>query len=241
MNILENIHKIEKRNWWFMSRRQLVFQLFKKLNFYNNPPNILDIGCGSGANMEMLKPFGKITGIDIFPESVNYVKSLGFKVLEADAQELPLPNNSFDLVLVMDLLEHVENDEKVISEIHRVLKPSGFCIVTVPAFNLMWSPSDKTLKHYRRYSKNKLKKLVKNFIIKKIIYWNFFLFFPILLIRKFFDKYLVRKTIILGDIPNFPNIINKLLSLVLKLENKLIKQGINLPFGVSIVCLLKKR
>jgi ubiquinone/menaquinone biosynthesis C-methylase UbiE len=244
--MIKKIYNIEKKNWWFTAHRQLVFQFFKGLNFIKNPPKILDLGCGSGVTIEMLKPFAEIIGIDISSESVKHVKSLGFKAVKADAQKIPFSKNSFDLVLAMDIIEHTKNDRKTMSEIHRVLKPNGFCILTVPAFNFFWSNADIIGRHYRRYSKKMIKNLTKNFTIRKITFWNFSLFLPILIIRKFnkvFKRY--KKSnflfdVIMTDIPKLPSFINKILLFILKFENKIIEKNFYLPWGVSLVCILEK-
>jgi len=251
--LMDEIYKLEKENWWFKGRKELIFQLFDKIKI--GKLKILDVGCGSGTIMEMLKQFGELSGMDISIESVKYVKSLGFKAVKADAQKkLPFKNSFFDVVLMLDILEHLKDDEEAIREIYRILKPKGYFILTVPALEfimknrIFWGPDEIFQYHKRRYSKKRLLNILKEnrFNIREIGYWNSFMVFPVLLIRMM-RKSSIKKgrqnmfDMVVGDIPQPISIINDILLSILKIENKLIKLGLNLPFGISIFCVARKK
>lgn len=145
----------------------------------------------------------------------------------------------FDLIITLDLLEHLD-DNKILKEFYRALKPTGYLIVTVPAFEFLWSEHDEALHHKRRYNKSHLREILKSngFITEKISYWNFFLFLPIVAMRLI--KRGMRSEEIETDVKELPNIVNRFLASVLSIEGRIISYGVNLPFGVSILCVCKK-
>lgn len=224
----------EKTHPWFVYRRKLVFSLIKNLS---KNAKILEIGCGSGINLQMLsaKGFKDLTGIE---------PSDRMKKNKKDYTNIKVVNNfsqirrKFDLILMLDVLEHIKNDSAILNKLLNTLKKRGQMIITVPAFDCLWSQHDLLNQHYRRYTKTKLKKILKNVpvSIQRIFYWNFFLFLPIAISRIIWKNKKVKRTDITP--PSFPFF--QIYSLLLALENKLIKIGINPSFGVSLVVLLKK-
>ena len=202
-------HQIEKNNWWFKARRDLILKIIGDIP-YNR---VLEIGCGSGELSKYLKNY---EGIDISEKTPFIV---------GDAQNLPFEDNSHDLILLLDLLEHT-NDKKVMEEVYRVLKPEGHAIITVPAFMFLWSQHDIDNHHIKRYRRGELP--LNNFKIIKETYWNFLLF-PMMALAK---KKKSQLTIL-------PKIINYILQKVLTIENYLVSKNIKLPIGVSLVYKLK--
>lgn len=201
--------EIEKNWWWFSGRRELILNLIKNIPY----TNVLEIGCGSGELSKYLKNY---SGIDISEKNPFII---------GDAQNLPLEDNSFDLILLLDLLEHT-NDKLVMKEVHRVLKPNGHAIITVPTFMFLWSQHDIDNYHVKRYRRGELP--LNKFEIIKETYWNSILF-PIMVLAK-------RKKTQLTILPKF---INYILQKVLKIENYLISKNVKMPIGVSLVYKLK--
>ena len=121
--------------------------------------SILDIGCGAGGNIKILGEFGSVTGLDISEEALKFARTHGvFKdLILGDAEYLPFPDGAFDLVSAFDVLEHVPDDRKAITEIFRVLKRGGYALITVPAHRWLWSRHDEALHHLRRYTTNELR------------------------------------------------------------------------------------
>lgn len=240
MNFIYDIDsKVERFHWWFVGRRKLLNSILKSLNLKKNTITI-DAGCGVGSNLKVISESGlNVIGIDNSLYALSIInKELNVPLLCGDINMLPLRSNSVGIVIAMDILEHLENDSKVIKEIYRVLKRNGVLFLTVPAFNFLWGLQDKVSKHKRRYTKKEIiSKLTKNgFKVSKSSYFNFFLFFPIFLGRCLI-KILNFKIRSENEI-NYP-IINFYLKVIFSLE-PLILNYFSFPFGVSIFCVAKK-
>jgi SAM-dependent methyltransferase len=151
----------------------------------------------------------------------------GINVIQADATELPLEDHSIDGIVAMDVLEHIEDDNKVLREFCRVSKPNGSLFITVPAFRFLWSAHDEAVDHVRRYSKEELIAKVENagFSINSIRYWNSLLF-PLALITRLTGRSG-------SDLKIPPHFINNICSAVVKFERK--SKVIGLLPGTSII------
>ena len=157
----EAMYVAEKTNWWFVGRDELIHIILKSIFDSaikaTNSINILDIGCGTGGRLEGIRNYGNVIGIDISKEALKYVRRKAHtNILCADAQLLPIQAESMGVVLLLDVLEHIEDDYTAIKEAYRVLREDGFLIVTVPAHKFLWSLHDKYLHHKRRYNKEEL-------------------------------------------------------------------------------------
>lgn len=233
----ELYRQFEEEWWWFEGRRNLVSNLCSRFRFEENV-KVLEIGCGTGRNAEIFKSY---YGIDISVTSLRIAYSRGLRNLaRGTALKLPFKSASFDLILLLDVLEHLDDDYMAVKEAHRVLKSDGILIILSPAFMFLWSDHDIVFNHKRRYKKGEIEEITtKNgFIIERISYWNFFLFIPVLLKRKIETMH--SQTRPKSDLIELPKIINRPLHILLKIENLLISKGVNLPVGVSILCIGKK-
>lgn len=230
---------LEKSHWWFVGRRRLIKTLLSSLTIHNGS-TVLDVGCGVGSNLHLLNSTGfRVIGIDSEIYSLFFAnKSSGVPLLNADLLALPFKSNSVGLIIATDILEHVEEDIAGLKEIHRVLKPSGQVIITVPAFQALRGIQDIVGMHKRRYSKKELtQKIVQGgFTISKSSYFNFILFFPILLARWFIRLW--RLNIESENKINHP-LLNNFLRTVFSFETYLLRY-ISFPFGVSILCVARK-
>jgi 2-polyprenyl-3-methyl-5-hydroxy-6-metoxy-1,4-benzoquinol methylase len=206
---------------------------------------ILEMGCSAGLLMKELQTQGlkHVTGIDISPEAIALCQSAGLDAHLMDAQQLELPDASFDLVTASDVLEHLADEQKAVREWKRVLKATGLLVVFVPAFMLLWTEHDEANKHYRRYRRKQLVNLLElnGFIIERSSYWNAFLFLPIAAIR-LLRRILPRRAEPKGsgDLTEPPRFANALLVGLLQLENRILRLGLNWPFGVSVFVLARK-
>jgi len=233
--------QLEKENWWFKARRNLIFQIFKKYNI-GTDKKILDYGCGSGFLAGQLQAKGyDVSGVDVSKEAINFGLSRGIKNLSYVGGTLTnYEGSSFDLILAMDVIEHIKEDDLAIKELKRLLKPSGQLVVTVPAYQWMWGVQDEVAHHFRRYNMRSVSKLVylNGFYFLKKSYFNTFLFPPVAIVRlvsKWFNKKSRESDFEINN-----RLLNPLLSFIFNMEIKLLRR-FNFPFGVSILLILERK
>src|ERR1700689_284356 len=146
-------HRAEDRHWWYRGRRRVLDVLLDGLHM---PPGlrVLDAGCGSGRNMVQLQRYGQVTGIELSPPSGRGARERGGGgVLEGSVLEMPFADDSFDLAVSLDVVEHLEDDIAALRELRRVVAPGGRLLVTVPAYQWLWSRHDVLNHHHRRFRK----------------------------------------------------------------------------------------
>ena len=232
--------KVENFHWWFVIRRNLLKSILSSLNL---PAGYLaiDIGCGVGSNLKILKTAGlKRIGLDRSFYALSLARRTAMcPLINGSLDRLPIRPESFGLILAMDVLEHIENDTLGIGELYQTLKKRGILILTVPAFRFLWGTQDFATGHKRRYLRqeilNKLRK--KGFEILKISYFNFFLFFPILLMRQIIHLVGLKME---SENEINSSLINFFFKSIFSLEPYLLKY-FSFPFGVSILCIARKR
>jgi SAM-dependent methyltransferase len=226
--------KNQKKHWWFQGRKNIIDKIIFRINFKKNV-NILDFGSGSGVNVEMLKKYGNV---DL--QEVNKIARLNLKKIKNINKiysSLKIKKNYYNLVLVADVLEHVKNPKGLLRILKKNIKKNGYILITVPAYQFLFSSKDKALKHYRRYNKKTLKKTIDEFTLVEMSYFNTLLFIPIMaiiLFNKILNIHFIKKV---ETTPNF--IINKIFFYFFSFE-KIILKFINFPFGLSIYALIKK-
>ena len=231
--------QVEGFHWWFSVRRKLLKSILASLPLPQGSL-ALDIGCGTGSNLEILGSRGfNVIGIDrsIYALALTQ-KKINFPLINGDLNELPIRPESVGLILAADTLEHLENDLNGIFEFYQALKKGGLLILTVPAFSFLWGIQDIVTGHKRRYlKKDILNKLERGgFDILRSSYFNFFLFLPILLTRRIIP--LLGLKIDSENKINLP-LINFFLKTIFSLELYLLKY-VSFPFGVSIFCVARK-
>jgi len=224
-------------NFWFLAKKDLIRILLEKnLRSHLKNRKILSIGAGTGEELQLLKNFGEVYVIDIEKNALDLIPDNLYKEKRVcDACNNPYKDNFFDLVVAFDVFEHIGDDEKACSEVRRVIKNKGLLILTVPAFQTLFSAHDKALEHKRRYSKKDLRVLFKNFKTISLNYWNFFLFLPSAI-----SRLMKRNATPEVDNPKFGPLISSLFYKLLKIENLLIKKGVITPPGITIIGVYKK-
>ncbi len=231
--LVVNFFTEEKKHWWHIAKRALVKQFIKGSNL-----NILVAGMGGGMICEKLRIAGHhVVGMDISPVSCEYVnKKIGIPVINGDLENLlPFAKASFDFIIIADVLEHLDNDKQLLSEVFLCLKPQGMVIITVPAYAHMWSLWDMRLYHKRRYSLAILKKKVveAGLNIKKISYYHMLLY-PFVYIYRIVLRLPKGEYSGKSDFSVFSNrALSIFPALYYGLERFLLKI-IDLPFGLSI-------
>lgn len=234
------MRKLEDNHWWFVSKRQYAKTVLNLIKL-SKKSKILDIGCGTGKNLEMLSNFGQAQGVDYSTSAVKFCHQRGLKkVKKASLIKLPFKADSFNLVTLFDVLYHkgVKSDSKALKEVNRVLKSSGHLLITDCAHQFLYGPHDISMHARQRYSKKELitKVTQAGFSIQKASY-IYFITFPLFFINRLMSRYLTKKSG--SDVGKVNSIINKLLINLLFFESKLLK-FINLPVGSSIIIMAQK-
>jgi ubiquinone/menaquinone biosynthesis C-methylase UbiE len=239
----EKMYAVENTYWWFQGRKYIIIDLLRRhVPGLNHATRVLDVGCGTGLILEALHSYCRPVGIDFSLKALSYCRDRKLNLLIlGDVNNLPIAAKSCDVVLALDLLEHIERDKQLLHDFYRIVKPGGYALLSVPAHQFLWSDHDAALSHYRRYSYGQLLRMVREagFSPVKTSYAISFVFVPIVVFRiaqKLFRKSHEPKTHLIP----LPTAANKLLIWLLVIEGFLLR-FINLPFGVSIICLAKKQ
>ena len=233
-------HEIEDSYWWFVARRDIQYQFLKD----SRECRILDIGCAGGHLMKMLqnRGFSDITGIDVSQNAVKKSRERGIeKVYLRDGTKTGFSNETFDVIVSGDVLEHIKDDKKALSEWKRILKKQGKLIIFVPANSFLWSRHDEVSHHFRRYSKRSLVRVIerRGFSIERISYWNLSLFFPVFFMR-IANRLMKREAASGGDdLIRVNTALDYMLKGILLLENRILRH-INLPMGVSLFAIVRR-
>lgn len=225
MDLLEN-NISDPINYWYYRHK---FLFIKK--FIDTPKTVTDIGAGSALfSRELAK---------LYPMANFYAHDINYQN-DVDIQEknITFSNSSeyklSDVYLLTDVLEHIENDSQFLSKIVQSAPKDAKFIITVPAFNILWSGHDVFLKHFRRYKKKQLEDLVRKsgLDIDKFQYLYFSLFLIALINRKFINRYRIR-----SQLKNVNKILNTFLFFLCKIDHVLKSHT---PFGVSCILIAKK-
>jgi SAM-dependent methyltransferase len=242
-------YRHEDQHWWFRWRYELITQLIGELG--TSPDfRILDAGCGTGQMLKHLEQLGDPIGIDTSAQAIAFAQSRGAKSLvRGSIAAVPFPNATFDCVVALDVIEHVDDDQNILKALHNVTKPGGHLIVTVPAYQLLWSEHDDINHHKRRYTAGQIRRVIEEagFTVNRISYCNTVFFLPIFAIRKF--KNLLRKArttngvhqeSLNSDLGDYPEFMNQAAFRVMQAENFAMRH-VDLPFGVSILAVAERK
>ena len=226
--------KNQEKHWWFQARKQIIDQIISNIKL-KKKNNILDFGSGSGVNLNMLEKYGLIDVHEKNKFARIAIKNKNKKIKNLYST-LKIKKNYYDLILIADVIEHVRRPKNLLRNLKKFLKKDGRILITVPAYQFLFSKKDKALGHYRRYNKKLLKNELAEFKIENISYFNTFLCIPIVIIT-LLNKFLKRDYI--KEVETTPNFfINKLCFIIFAAEKYFIKY-LNLPFGISIYILVK--
>lgn len=232
---------VEDTHFWYKGMR-LISQSILKTFITSGNKKVLDAGCGTGGNFNLLKQFGTVVGIDVSAIAIRLAKEKGIiNIKKGSVDNIPFSTNSFDLITCFDVLGHKQvYENKALSEINRVLKPKGLILMRVAAYNWLYSIHDIRVQNIRRYTRNKIRKLFleNNLIPIKITYANTILFPLVAFKRLVFKMFKIRS--LNSDVQPINYLLNIFLYIPFMIENFIIKY-INLPFGSSIIILAKKK
>lgn len=237
--VYEQMAQLDGRHWWFTARRRILDGVIERIVRPPEDARILELGAGTGHNLAMLSRFGTVEASELDPIARELASErLGRPVVEAALPDLSMfPAGSYDLVALLDVLEHVPDDKGSLKAIHELLKPGAALLLTVPINPWMWTAHDVAHHHHRRYRKQEIRKLAEGagYQIDLLSPFNSLLFPPIAAVR------LVGKLSNKDDsddaMPSAP--VNRILDTVFGLERSLIGR-VPMPFGVSLVAVLRR-
>lgn len=237
----------EDAYWWHVGRKKIIARQLKKTHSASGADKtktkLLNIGCGTGGTIPMLSKFGELDNVEISQEAIDICKGKGFlNVKKIDGIKLPFKSGSFDTAVALDVLEHIEDDDGALKEWRRVLKDHGRLLITVPAYQWLWSEHDESLHHFRRYTLSELHgKLNKaGFRVQKRTYAIIFSF-PLIVGYRFFKSLMPNKNQAAAATSYvfLPKPVNAFFIGLLSLEARML-QHINAPFGTSLLIIAEK-
>lgn len=170
----------DSTHWWYRARREILADYLTRYGKLPGAARILEIGCGTGHNLPMLAAFGAVEAIEIDPAARAIASErLGRPVGDAPLPALPgIERGAYDLVAVLDVVEHIEDDVAALAAMKSLLKPGGKILIAVPAHQWLWSAHDVVNHHHRRYSKATLRAAITAAGLKpaRLSYFNSLLF-----------------------------------------------------------------
>ncbi len=232
----------EDTYWWFTARNIIISKIIKKIiPSLSEQSRILDIGCGTGGFASYISKDYNISCLDTSETALDYCRKRGLSNLyNSTIDSLPPEVEKFDAAIMLDVLEHIEDDRTALNDVHSILKEGAYYVMTVPAYSWMWSKHDEIHMHYRRYTKAEVLNRIENsgFKVKYSSYFNSFLFLPAFLKRKI-DKITGKEEKHKDPVDKVSPGMNKLFHKIFALESKLLP-SISLPFGLSIIVIAQK-
>jgi SAM-dependent methyltransferase len=245
--LYDELAQVEEHHWWFLARRQIVWSLMER--YVDGGPQrrlrICELGCGTGGNLTAVAWKHDVVGVECSELALAYARrKLGSRVRQGSLPDgVDLPVESCDVVLLTDVLEHIEDDTRSAAAALRLLKPGGIVIATVPAYQWLYSPRDAQHEHVRRYGKSEFRSLWtgENAELLLLSHYNTLLFAPAAAARlasKFWGSGQVDHASCDLHVPAQP--VNRLLAHTMASEINLLGR-VPLPFGLSLVAVVRKR
>jgi SAM-dependent methyltransferase len=234
--------QVEGSHWWFVGRRKILEsfldQIVSSLSTRHSPLKILDVGCGTGANIEMLSQYGEAEGVDVSDDALEFCRRKGLKAQKGLAETLPYKDETFDVTTALDVIEHLDDDVAGLKEMFRVTRSGGYSLIFVPAFMWLWGVQDDISNHRIRYTKAQIVDRLKTagYTVERATYANWTFFTPILAGRT-----LMKLTGLKPESENNVNIsaLNGVFGSLFGAERFWLR-NFNFPLGVSIVVVAKK-
>lgn len=234
------MRELEDHHWWFTGRRRIVAEVIRRLALPRRA-RILDAGCGTGGNLPMLAGFGELVGAEFDAEAAALARARGVcEVVRAGLpNEMSFTAMQFQLITLLDVLEHINDDSASLRALTNLLAPGGHLLVTVPAFPFLWGPHDEIHHHKRRYRAAGLRARITaaGLDVQWLSYYNSSLFPAVAAVR------LLHKLLPAGEAGNElalpPAPMNALLENLFAAERHLLGR-VGLPFGVSLIAMARK-
>ncbi len=232
---------VDEHHWWYRGRRRIIQAELNRLPL-PHPARVLDAGCGSGRTLQELTRFGEVYGIELSPEAAELAQGRGQgEVRVGRLEELPWEADTFDLITCLDVIEHTPDDRLTLGELQRVTKPGGYLLVTVPAYQALWSLHDEANHHYRRYGRETLRAASREagWEVRRVTSFNSLLLAPAAAVR-LVQRRLGAHEGYTNDLALGPAWLNDVLEGPLRLEARWLGGGHTLPAGLSLLAVLQK-
>jgi SAM-dependent methyltransferase len=233
-------HRAEDRHWWYRGRRTVLDGVLAALGLPGHA-RILDAGCGSGRNMIDLARYGEVTGVELSETSVDLARARATgEVVAGSVLDMPFPDDSFELAVSLDVIEHLEDDLAALRELRRTVTPGGALLLTVPAYQWLWSGHDEINHHHRRYTRRSLQCVAEQAGWRQVrtTYFNSLLL-PVAIVLRVLERVNTKTTESSLDLWVPPEPLNWMLERPLTLEAALIKRGGRIPAGLSLLAVFR--
>lgn len=240
--LLQSMLDMDEQHWWYRGRRRIIRAELDRLRLPADA-HILDAGCGSGRTLVELVDYGTVSGIELSPAAAEVARSRGLgDVRIGRVEELPFASESFDLVTCLDVIEHTPDDRITLRELRRVTRVGGWLLLTVPAYQSLWSTHDEVNHHYRRYNRGTLRAAAVDagWRVERMTSFNSLLLAPAAAVR--ISQRRRRRTGAehVSELELGPAWMNGLLERPLRAEARWLSRGRTLPAGLSLMAVLQK-
>jgi len=232
---------VDEHHWWYRGRRRVIRAELDRLPLPAGA-QVLDAGCGSGRTLRELADYGEVHGIELDPEAAAVARDRGHgEVRVGRLEALPWADGIFDLITCLDVIEHTPDDRATLVELLRVTRPAGFLLVTVPAYQALWSLHDEANHHFRRYSRRSLRTVAQaaGWTIWRMSSFNSLLLAPAAAVRVA-QRRLGTHNGYTNDLALGPEWLNGVLERPLALEARWLGRGHALPAGLSQLAVLRR-
>jgi SAM-dependent methyltransferase len=233
--------EVDEHHWWYRGRRRIILAELDRLQLPAGA-QVLDAGCGSGRTLQELTRYGEVRGIELSPDAAEVARSRGHEVTIGRLEELPWEEATFDLITCLDVIEHTPDDRVALRELLRVTRPGGVLLVTVPAYQALWSHHDEANHHYRRYGRPMLREAAAGagWEIERMTSFNSLLLAPAAAVRLMQRRRRVAANGQSSDLEVGPAWLNDALEGPLALEATWLGRGHTLPAGLSLLAVLRR-
>jgi SAM-dependent methyltransferase len=240
--LMKAMLEVDEHHWWYRGRRRIIRAELARLPLPDHAV-VLDAGCGSGRTMEELVDFGEVHGVELDPDAAEVARARGSgEVVIGRLEELPWAPATFDLITCLDVIEHTPDDRATLRELRRVARPGGWLLVTVPAYQSLWSTHDEANHHYRRYVRRSLRDAAVDagWRVERMTSFNSLLLAPAAAVR-----IAQRRRVGRGDGTYTPDLklgptwLNGVLERPMRAEARWLTRGRTLPAGLSLLAVLQ--
>jgi SAM-dependent methyltransferase len=228
----ERYRDLFEKHWWWRARSKLILDVLRRLQPAQGWKTILDIGCGDGLFFPQLSQFGEVEGVEPFGELVSHGNPYRDRISICPFDENYRPGKQYSLILMLDVLEHIEDAVGALRHAVDLLAPDGRLVATVPAFMALWTNHDVLNYHFVRYTKSSFRPVARQAGLRiqeerYLFHWTF----PVKLGIGFRER-LFRLQAQPAQVPARP--VNELLFWASRLEQKTLT-ALSFPFGSSLM------